>query len=85
MAWLPWLGAARTLMLPWSGHRKSHQGGHGRAERVRMGEREAFWAAVYRFTSPEWSPAFADQPTFDVNVKYLTIRQVCELVKDIHT
>jgi hypothetical protein len=31
-----------------------------------MDEREAFWAAVYKFTSPEWSPDFADQPTFDV-------------------
>jgi len=48
-----------------------------------MDEREAFWAAVYKFTSPEWSPAFADQPTFDVKGKYLTIPQVCELVKDI--
>jgi hypothetical protein len=97
MAWLPWLGAARTLMLPWGGYRESHQGGHGRAERVQrqhqeealddalkntfpasdpvsivqpappgadfdsvnagetrsMDEREAFWAAVYKFTSPE--------------------------------
>jgi hypothetical protein len=33
--------------------------------------------------SPEWSPAFADQATFDVKGKHLTIRQVCELVKDI--
>ena len=48
-----------------------------------MDEREAFWAAVCKFTSPECSPAFADQPTFDVKGKYLTIRQVCELVKDI--
>jgi hypothetical protein len=48
-----------------------------------MDEREAFWAAVYKFTSPEWSPAFADQPTFDVKGKYFTIPQVCELVKDI--
>jgi hypothetical protein len=31
MAWLPWLGAACTLILPWSGHRESHQEGHGRA------------------------------------------------------
>ena len=127
MAWLPWLGAACTLMLPWSGHRESHQGDHGRAERVRrlhqeealddalkntfpasdpvsiaqhappgadfdrvktsgtrsMDEREAFWAAVYKFTSPQWSLALADQPTFDVKGKHLTIRQVCELVKDI--
>jgi len=48
-----------------------------------MDEREAFWAAVSKFTSPEWSPAFAHQPMFDVEGKYLTIRQVCELVKDI--
>jgi hypothetical protein len=48
-----------------------------------MDEREAFWAAVYRFRSPEWSPALPDQPTFEVKGKRLTIRQVCELVKDI--
>jgi hypothetical protein len=42
-------------------------------------EREAFWAAVYKFRSP----AFPDAPTFEVKGKYLTIRQVCELVKDI--
>jgi hypothetical protein len=30
-----------------------------------MDEREAFWAAVYKFRSPEWSPAFPDQPTFE--------------------
>ena len=48
-----------------------------------MDEPEAFWAAVSKFTSPEWSPAFAHQPMFDVEGKYLTIRQVCELVKDI--
>jgi hypothetical protein len=46
-------------------------------------EREAFWAAVYKFKSPEWSPAFLDQPAFEVKGKYFTIRQVCELVKDI--
>jgi hypothetical protein len=46
-------------------------------------EREAFWAVVYKFRSPEWSPAFPDQPTFQVKGKYFTIRQVCELVKDI--
>lgn len=45
-------------------------------------EREAFWAAVYKFKSPEWSPAFPDQPAFEVKGKYFTIRQVCELVKD---
>jgi hypothetical protein len=48
-----------------------------------MDEREAFWAAVYRFRSPEWSPALPDQPTFEVKGKHLTMRQVCELVKDI--
>jgi hypothetical protein len=48
-----------------------------------MDEREAFWAAVYKFRSPEWSPALPDQPTFEVKGKHLTIRQVCELVKDI--
>ena len=48
-----------------------------------LDEREAFWAAVYRFRSPEWSPALPDQPTFEVKGKRLTIRQVCELVKDI--
>ena len=48
-----------------------------------MDEREAFWAAVYKFRSPQWSLALADQPTFDVKGKHLTIRQVCELVKDI--
>ncbi len=48
-----------------------------------MDEREAFWAAVYKFRSPEWSPALPDQPTFEVKGKHLTIRQVCELVKDV--
>ena len=48
-----------------------------------MDEREAFWAAVYKFRSPEWSPALPDQPTFKVKGKRLTIRQVCELVKNI--
>jgi hypothetical protein len=48
-----------------------------------MDEREAFWAVVYKFRSPEWSPAFSDQPTFGVKGKHLTIRQVCELVKDV--
>ena len=27
-----------------------------------LDEREAFWAAVYRFRSSEWSPALPDQP-----------------------
>ena len=48
-----------------------------------MDEREAFWTAVYKFRSAEWSPAFRDQPTFEVKGKYLTIRQVCALVKGI--
>ena len=41
------------------------------------------WAAVYKFRSPKWSSAFSNQPAFEVKGKYLTIRQVCELVKDI--
>jgi len=48
-----------------------------------MDEREAFWAAVYKFRSAEWSPALLDQPTFEVKGKHLTIREVCELVKDL--
>jgi len=31
--------------------------------------------------SPEWSPAFPDDDTFEAEGKYLTIREVCELVK----
>jgi hypothetical protein len=46
-------------------------------------EREAFWAAVYKFRFAKWSPAFPDEPAFEVKGKHLTIRQVCELVKDI--
>lgn len=127
LTWLPWLIAASTVMLPWSGLRKSHQGRHGESESVRkqhqeealddalrntfpasdpvsieqpappdtdlnaektsescrMDEREAFWAAVYKFTSHKWNPAFADQATFDVKGNHLTIRQVCDLVKDV--
>ena len=48
-----------------------------------MDEREAFCAVVYKFRSAELSPAFPDQPTFQVKGKYFTIRQFCELVKDI--
>ncbi len=48
-----------------------------------MDEREAFWAVVYKFRSPEWNSAFPEQPTFEVKGKYLTIREVCELVKDV--
>jgi len=40
MAWLPWFGAAHTLMLPSGGHRESHQAGHGRAKRVRRQHQE---------------------------------------------
>ena len=47
-----------------------------------MDEREAFWAAIYKFRSSEWSPPSPDQPTFEVKGRYFTIRQVCELVKD---
>src|SRR5215472_16969747 len=35
-----------------------------------MDEREAFWAAVYKFRSPEWSPALPDQPRFEVRGKH---------------
>jgi hypothetical protein len=42
-------------------------------------EREAFWAAVYKFRSP----VLPNAPKFEVKGKHLTIRQVCELVKDI--
>jgi hypothetical protein len=48
-----------------------------------MDEREAFWAAVYKFRSPEWNPTLLDQPAFEVKGKRLTIRQVCKLVKSI--
>jgi hypothetical protein len=46
-------------------------------------EREAFWAAVYKFRAQQRNPALPDQPTIEVKGKRLTIRQVCELVKDI--
>ena len=36
-----------------------------------------------RFTNSSLCPAFPDQPAFEVKGKYFTIRQVCELVKDI--
>jgi hypothetical protein len=45
-----------------------------------MDRREAFRAAVIKFVSPEW--AFPDNDTFEVEGKYRTIREVCELVKD---
>jgi hypothetical protein len=47
-----------------------------------MDRREAFCAAVIKFLSPEWSPASPDNDTFEVDGKYQTIRQICELVKD---
>ena len=47
-----------------------------------MGRREAFCAAVIKFRSPEWSPAFPDNDTFEVDGKYRTIREVCGLVMD---
>jgi hypothetical protein len=48
-----------------------------------MNEREAFWAAIYKFRSPEWNPSLPDEPAFEVKGKHLTIRQVCELVRGI--
>lgn len=50
-----------------------------------MDRRQAFDAAVIKFLSPEWSPAFPDNDTFKVDGEYLTIQQVCELVKDDQT
>jgi len=49
----------------------------------RTDEREAFWAVVYKVRSGGWHPALSDQPTFEVKGKHLTIREVCELVKDL--
>jgi hypothetical protein len=46
-----------------------------------MNRQEAFCEAVMKFQSPEWSPAFPDNDTFEVDGQYRTIRQVCELVK----
>jgi hypothetical protein len=43
---------------------------------------EAFGEAVFKIESPEWSPAFPDKDTFEVDGQFRTIRQVCELVKD---
>jgi hypothetical protein len=43
--------------------------------------REAFHAAVIKFRSPEWSPAFPDTDTVEVDGKYRTIREVCWLLK----
>ena len=47
-----------------------------------MDPREAFDTAVIKFQSPEWSPADPDRDTFEFGGRYLTIRQVCEVVKD---
>jgi hypothetical protein len=47
-----------------------------------MDRREAFCEAVIKFRSPEWSPAFPDNDTFEVDRKYRTIREVCGLVMD---
>jgi hypothetical protein len=48
-----------------------------------MDRREAFCAAVIKFQSPEWSPAFPDNDRFEVDgKKYRTIREVCGLVMD---
>jgi hypothetical protein len=44
--------------------------------------REAFCAAVIKFQLPEWSPAFPDNDTFEVDGEYRTIRRICELVRD---
>jgi hypothetical protein len=51
-------------------------------EKAAMDRREAFCAAVIKFLSTEWSPASPDNDTFEVDGKYQTIRQICELVKD---
>ena len=48
-----------------------------------MDRRDAFRAAVTALESPDWSPAFPDRHTFEVNGDNLTIAQVCEFVKDI--
>ena len=47
-----------------------------------MDRREGFHAAVIKLRSPEWSPAFPNMNTLNVDGEYWTIRQVCELVKD---
>jgi len=47
-----------------------------------MDRREAFDLTVIKFLSPEWSPAFPDNDRFEVDGEYLTIRQVCERVKE---
>jgi len=47
-----------------------------------MDRREGFHAAVIKLRSPEWSPAFPDMNTLNVDGEYWTIRQVCNLVKD---
>ena len=47
-----------------------------------MDRREGFHAALIKLRSPEWSPAFPDMNTLNVDGEYWTIRQVCDLVKD---
>ena len=47
-----------------------------------MDRREGFHAAVIKLRSAEWSPAFPDMNTLNVDDEYWTIREVCELVKD---
>ena len=47
-----------------------------------MDRREGFHAAVIKLRSPEWSPAFPDMNTLNVDDEYWTIREVCELMKD---
>jgi hypothetical protein len=60
MALLPWLGAAGTLMLPWSSHRELDQGPHGRAE-LRQHQEEALDDAL-KNTFPASDPVSIVQP-----------------------
>jgi len=46
-------------------------------------EKDAFGEAVIKFISPEWSPACPDREKFEVKGEHLTIRQVCERVKNV--
>ena len=46
-----------------------------------MDEREAFHAAVYRYS--EWSPALPEHPKVIINGKAYTIREVCGLMTGI--
>jgi hypothetical protein len=47
-----------------------------------MDRREGFHAAVNKFRSPEWSPAFPNMNTLNIDGEFQTIRQVRQLVKD---